>query len=622
LIINNSSKSSSLLSLNIKNNINYLSILTRITDKELFITLYERFKHLINVNHIVKILLVDNNSNNSNSNNTIPIIALAEKGYLTVDEPMNFYKDSFPPDQWHRVNHQILNTLFQYKYIDLNWNNIDDFHFKFTPDSLDVLLNHTIQKQQQQKRKDQEQQPIKINVASKLLSLLLNSGHPMILNHRIRQILEPYKKTIVSGLLYSQLVTSEINDSDLFIYIVENHNNISSDQKNLWFLSILPKGSFRNVDILRYLIETVKIVAFDTDKIIKFIIEHSLKQKQNNSIINYVLDVWQPEYTFETLDLSNYISPNTKLSLSTSSFNQQQQQQCLDLKLLEKLMDRGLDVFLFWTCNYFETGLEEIFYRLWQRVSDRIRVTPEKIYLRRSEHSYSDEQDISTPILKRCFFVCNSELISFLVKQGLTNLESNDEYGVWDYLNPNHKPEKLVGFLRYIDTHSFHQPDTESLLDLLIKAGSPNQDTLFKYIIDKTGVLCNNNNDDVDRIHQRYYFRQSIQNGSLSRLRYLHHDKGIRYDLTNAPNIELEQLETCLIKTTDIPTIEFIFENYDTLINNFVKKDSFIQKLIINENYILFKYILTNCKPFESFDKLIEHATLCNNTILLDYLNK
>jgi len=81
------------------------------------------------------------------------------------------------------------------------------------------------------------------------------------------------------------------------------------------------------------------------------------------------------------------------------------------MELVDKLVARGFDIFLYYATGILAQGTEDIFFKLWHMTSSRLIVQNGRILL--------DYADITESLLNHAVGTCNSTILNFLTEKGL-----------------------------------------------------------------------------------------------------------------------------------------------------------------------------------------------------------
>ncbi|KAF2069900.1 hypothetical protein CYY_008786 [Polysphondylium violaceum] len=559
---------------------NYIVTFTSIKYTDLFIILYERFKPIL--------LSMDYFINQCKAANRVDLITvLGERGHLLLHGP----SPTFVPE-----NPDILKVLVANK--NFNFGEIDTFRMGHTAESLAIVMQNV-------------KLPLTQSDADKLWVLLIKSGRPNVFKE-VAQLLKPFKCSFP----FRKTNYVQIKDMDLFIHIWETSTHLDIHQKRSWVMEKIITDP-NSVSLLSYLRNRKDPVIEYMEDCIDFVIENCIKE-QSKVTLNYILDEWLPNHTLEELDLG--------LDMYNRSF----ESGFYSKRFVEKLLDRGLDLFKYWISCCVDHGAEDIFYMLWERYSDRIRVRGSKIYLKEKKFT---EQDITSIILERCFFISNIQVMAFLFDKGL-NLDHGTYSLAFSHLGLQN-PKVSMEFIQFLEK-SYPSIGPISCVHLVKSLFNLNQkfDKLFEYGIDM--II---RNGDKTPENESDFLGKCILTRNLYRLKYLH-SKG--FVLRQEGELNLESL----LAATSISILEFLVNRYD-FIKSLLVKVSFISNVVLVNNYSLFKYSLSkgdgsfvfcpnievqiaqsNCVPLVDF--IIKHiridsgtiqqlAKTNNNTLLLEY---
>jgi len=360
-----------ILSFNIKQE-PYPFIITNLKDGELFIEIFKKFRSYFVLEDLFRLCV--------NFGSVDIVRSLDKHGYLNIDRPKGFYQ-SFKMD-WLVCDTDIFQTLINGKFIDVC--DIQELPFKLTSETLGIAIQNM-------------SKPLDEANATNIWNTILNSWSLSIFKGIPTPIPESLKK-VISETSFSTISSTRFNDFDLFSYVYENVPSLTLDQKREWFLENIYWCSEQSIGLEFLLFVIEKGMTFDVGHI-DYLISMSITTSYR-PLLDYILDVWQPEYQLNNIhmDTTKQVGRKDKTFFS--------------MELVDKLLSRGLDLFLYYAICGVVQGKEDIFFKLWDKVSNRIDVKNNRIFL--------DSLEITEPLINRCVYTCNSTILNFLIEKGLT----------------------------------------------------------------------------------------------------------------------------------------------------------------------------------------------------------
>ncbi|KAF2068130.1 hypothetical protein CYY_010543 [Polysphondylium violaceum] len=553
-------RNNELVSINSNLNVSIMYTILKAEDKEVIVELYERYKEVFPIEDVIKICI--------QFSLIIPIQALGQRGYLSYGKKE--WQNPFSPKG--KVDPEVLKCLIEYNYFEIE--SLDAFKFSHTPETLKILL-------------DSIKVPFNETMALQLLNLIIKSRHQSILNAVPQEYLHVCSE-VVSKLRFASL-QAEFRDPNLFIFILENHTLLTPDQRKAMSIRILTNKNQQHVEIIKYLLDVDQMPFYPNE--ITLLIS-SCFENLSKPLLDYILDEWRPNLRLDDIHLESEMYSKSKKT---------QVKEFYQFEFIDKLLDRGFDLFKYWIIQHSQEGTTDIFMMLWNKFAPhRVRVQG-RILFRTSEAADSQEQDITIELLRRCFITCNLSLLKFLISQGYTFQE--EDTNLWNSLH--FKLENTYEFTKYLVEIGF--PQNESAWDDLLNEMFYDSldERLFKLAIERAMTFPDFQVDS--------YLGYSIAQNDLDKLKTLYQLN--TFDLTNNFSV----IEKVLAKS-NLEIIKFLSEKFHYL-DTQIHRDSFIKHVIASDNFILLKYIATHFnKKFESLDSFYESLGKCTCPAIVDYV--
>jgi len=308
--------------------------------------------------------------------------------------------------------------------------------------------------------------------------------------------------------------------------------------------------------------------------------------------VDYILDIWRPNLSLNDIHLETQFS-NRKSAQKVNEFYQ--------IDFIEKLLDRGLNLFKYFIIHHSQPGTSDIFMMFWNKFANRLRVEG-RIFFRASEAPESPEEDITIPLLQRCFITCNQGLLKYLIAHGLTFQQQDTS--LWDCLH--FKLENTHEFTKYLIEIEF--PQNEMVWDDMLNEMYYDtlDERLFDLAIERAATFPDFQVDS--------YLQHSISQKDIEKVKVLYQ----RHTFDLKDNFSV--FEKVLAKTS-LEIIRFLSEKFP-YIDSQIIRDSFIKLVIASDNFILLKYIIThfNIKMDSLDDTYYESLAKCTCPAIVDYL--
>ncbi|KAF2074082.1 hypothetical protein CYY_004611 [Polysphondylium violaceum] len=566
-ILSDKIKSGQVLSLNINRNRDYLKVICGVRDQDLFIWLFDRFPEFFSIDDVILQCL--------NDNLIEPIKTLFHKGYLYNLKPPQFlnqvYKTITP------VKSEIIGLLLECGYFDTEY--LYKLNFNHIPSSLDLIIQSL-------------HKPLDKIWVKRIWELVLQSGHPSIFTNDIQQILQGYSVKLE----YCILKNRNIRDLQLFLFLWNNNESITIDNKKEWLFTLLKSSGDEKVLMLKTIIENDQTFIIN-DKDIENTFQIAL-DRFSQPMLEYLFE-WKPNYMLNDF------------SISIKNFNPEPDAlPRLDFEFLCKLMDKGFDAIPFLIKFDFIGRHDDnlflyrnLLLKLFKKYRNRFQFTeiehnvPQIVYLPNS-WDLGDIVDIA-------FQNCCTETIEFLIQNGYNFRFCQLHFMTRGQIILDKKTSKE--FIECLETIDFcYEEFWYSQLTAII--GSPNSydKSLLKYVAEKIVIKPN--------FSTEWITLKCIQNGCLSRLKYLY-SLGIIKPKMNRNLIRY-------LANSNISVVHFLNKKFPTIASIFNNQD-FIDQLIRFENYPLFRYLLQNNHlEIESPELYQSSLDECTNLSIIEYFKK